>query len=47
VQIAIQAKASPPVCSASPAVPVTTVPTGEVKLHQVSEKAGRGASPAR
>jgi hypothetical protein len=38
VQTASQAKGLAPVCTASPAVPVTTVPTGKVKVHQVSEK---------
>jgi hypothetical protein len=35
---ASQANSLAPVCTASPAVPVATVPTGKVKLHQVSEK---------
>ena len=46
VQAESQAKASAPVCTASVAVPVTTVPTGKVKLHQVSEK-GRPPRIAR
>jgi hypothetical protein len=35
---AIQASAAAPVCAASTEVPVTTVPSGKVKLHQVSAK---------